>query len=228
MQPLEYEIVMKNTGSDPVAGTDLIDWLPWNGDGRNPATNFTGTTYLSSLTKVSGVDPSAILYSKQSQSLLTLPQDFDPQTINPSIVWCAQGQFGNAGCPSNITEVTGFRIQTSAMLPNEESKYLLVLIPSISNPNKPGDIYTNKFMLRATGLALPVQSNNVPIIVVNGSIGNFVWLDKNGNGIQDNDESGFGNMKVELLDSLNNVVGTVFTDADGHYLLKIYCMEVIK
>ncbi len=51
-----------------------------------------------------------------------------------------------------------------------------------------------------------------------GSIGNFVFRDSNGNGIQDAGEAGVAGVKVQLLDPLGTVIGEVTTGVDGGYL----------
>ncbi len=51
----------------------------------------------------------------------------------------------------------------------------------------------------------------------NGSVGDRVWLDANGNGVQDAGETGLNGVTVQLLDSSNNVVGTATTSGDGNY-----------
>lgn len=50
------------------------------------------------------------------------------------------------------------------------------------------------------------------------SIGNFVWLDANMNGIQDEGEAGIPNVTVHVYDCEDNDMGTMVTDADGYYL----------
>ncbi|MES2719002.1 MAG: SdrD B-like domain-containing protein [Pseudomonadota bacterium] len=50
------------------------------------------------------------------------------------------------------------------------------------------------------------------------SIGNRVWLDCNGNGLQDTGELGVAGVTVKLLNSTGGVVGTQTTDANGNYL----------
>ena len=58
-----------------------------------------------------------------------------------------------------------------------------------------------------------------------GCLGNFIWLDKNANGIQDAGESGIAGAKVELLDSNGNpakdgygdLVAPQTTSSDGKY-----------
>lgn len=50
------------------------------------------------------------------------------------------------------------------------------------------------------------------------SIGDFVWEDINGNGIQDNGEPGLGQIHVELHDCLGNMLQSQTTSANGQYL----------
>ncbi len=51
------------------------------------------------------------------------------------------------------------------------------------------------------------------------SIGNYVWLDENGDGIQDAGEAGIPNVTVQLWNAAHtNVIATTYTDANGGYL----------
>lgn len=50
-----------------------------------------------------------------------------------------------------------------------------------------------------------------------GRIGDFVWLDNNGNGMQNTGESGVANVQVSLLNCNGNVLRTATTDASGYY-----------
>ncbi len=52
---------------------------------------------------------------------------------------------------------------------------------------------------------------------VGGSIGDFVWMDSNWNGIQDTGEPGISNVTVNLYDVLNNLIATAVTQ-NGYYL----------
>ena len=56
-----------------------------------------------------------------------------------------------------------------------------------------------------------------PSCILKATIGDFVWNDVNKNGIQDNGEYGVSRVKVDLLDSGNNVVKTTTTDSSGKY-----------
>jgi hypothetical protein len=51
-----------------------------------------------------------------------------------------------------------------------------------------------------------------------GSIGDKVWLDENGNGIQDTGEPGFENVQVVLQDCSGNIISTQYTNPGGQYL----------
>ncbi len=50
-----------------------------------------------------------------------------------------------------------------------------------------------------------------------GSIGNFVWLDNNNDGIQDNAEGGMDEVRVELLNGEGEIVAATTTNSDGSY-----------
>ena len=52
------------------------------------------------------------------------------------------------------------------------------------------------------------------------SMGDRVWLDSNGNGLQDSGEAGFANVTVKLLNASGAVVATTTTDAAGNYLFQ--------
>jgi hypothetical protein len=49
------------------------------------------------------------------------------------------------------------------------------------------------------------------------TIGNFVWNDLNGDGIQDGGEIGISGVAVTLYDSLDSSIGSTTTDASGYY-----------
>ena len=51
-----------------------------------------------------------------------------------------------------------------------------------------------------------------------GSIGDIVWLDIDGDGVQDIGESGISNVEIRLLDNLGNLLATTSTDSNGRYL----------
>ncbi|HIC79309.1 MAG TPA: calcium-binding protein, partial [Sulfurovum sp.] len=54
--------------------------------------------------------------------------------------------------------------------------------------------------------------------VVLGTVGDYVWLDSNRNGLQDSDELALKDIEVKLYDKTNKLIASVKTDASGKYL----------
>src|SRR5699024_2053600 len=50
------------------------------------------------------------------------------------------------------------------------------------------------------------------------AVGDYVWIDSNGNGIQNKGEDPLPGVTVQLLDEDGHVVATTKTDKDGRYL----------
>ncbi|MCX8056048.1 MAG: CIA30 family protein, partial [Ignavibacteria bacterium] len=55
------------------------------------------------------------------------------------------------------------------------------------------------------------------IYKIKGSIGDFVWFDANGNGIQDAGETGLAGITVKLYDCSDNLISTTTTNSQGKY-----------
>ncbi len=53
----------------------------------------------------------------------------------------------------------------------------------------------------------------------NYAIGDLLWYDADGNGLQDSGEVGIGGVTVKVYDSTNTLVGTAVTDPDGSWLV---------
>lgn len=71
----------------------------------------------------------------------------------------------------------------------------------------------NRGFAAAIGDTIPITAFT-PLF---GRIGDFVWDDKNQNGIQDGDELGIENVTVKLYDGDGNLIATKTTDANGKY-----------
>lgn len=82
--------------------------------------------------------------------------------------------------------------------------------------------------------AITLVGNNEPLVAVDGDgnngnqtldfgfrsdakLGNYVWNDVNGNGVQDGTEAGVSNITVTLYNSAGAPIGTTVTDANGFY-----------
>ncbi len=98
---------------------------------------------------------------------------------------------------------TGARVQTPDANNNPEEGYEIIYSSS-SNQGRFGK-YNSLGDVEIFEIVPPIE------------IGNLVWLDKDGDGIQDGDEPGIAGVDVELLDSNGVVVATATTDANGGY-----------
>ena len=60
-----------------------------------------------------------------------------------------------------------------------------------------------------------------PMTQTDTILGNRVWQDKNGNGIQDPREGGIGGICVDLLDANGKSLGQTTTDSNGYYAFNV-------
>jgi uncharacterized repeat protein (TIGR01451 family) len=154
----------------------------------------------------------------------------------------------NTGTPASNT--TAIKWVMPALNPNDSYHFTLDLK---ARNNKETDKYTNNFSARApsvvsgapTQLELPIISNDVTIVVVDGSIGDRVWYDTNRNGLQDSGELGIPNVPVKLTyagpdgilgdgsnaASADDQIFTTITNATGDYIFNFlpagtYSVEV--
>ncbi len=81
-------------------------------------------------------------------------------------------------------------------------------------------ITPQQFVGEVKGVVVPDNTSNMTIdagLYLPSSLGNFVFLDINADGIQDPDEPGIANVTVNLLDAFGNIVITTLTDSNGFY-----------
>ncbi len=79
------------------------------------------------------------------------------------------------------------------------------------------ELYTRNINIafgKATGFGEIIATCGLPEI----EIGNLVWKDVNGNGIQDANENGFAGISLNLFDENCAIIGSTVTDARGNYV----------
>jgi len=134
------------------------------------------------------------------------------QPVNLSSISSASGYYEFTGlCKGNYT------VAVNA----DSSNYLglVVTSPVSSNGNDNNDSDSNNPVSTAVTLsddATPNQTVDFGYIKL-GRIGDFVWEDKNNNGIQDIGEMGIANVKVDLFDCAGKFIATTNTDVNGKY-----------
>ncbi|ADV45591.1 conserved repeat domain protein [Nitratifractor salsuginis DSM 16511] len=249
-----FRMDVRNGKSGEITDLDIIDILPFIGDGddgaiqfndlalkRKVPTNYHGT--LAFHEADFGQHPGSSTECDYNQ-LDYYYTNADPKTINiaPTVgdandvnsnssIWCQGDANGPNGCtiPStgftftDNSEVTAVRVRGPRM---EAQAICQFRVHVTVDDNLMGDNYSNSAGASATGITLPVLSNSVAVPIVGSSLGDYVWYDKNKDGIQDNDEHGISGVKVDLLDASGNPVNdpttgqpyVVTTDANGKYL----------
>ena len=213
----KWQVSLVNTvppGDDaPVENPDIIDVLPKNGEADS---NFNGSLSFVSAKVVNGGDKVRIQYTKDPNVKL------DPRDQG-STVWCDAPTSNDEGCPKELAEVTGLRIQRPGKFVSSDK--ITVEVAMKGEGNAKGDVYVNRAFAVAQGLQFPVGPIARPERVVESSIGDYTWWDTNRNGIQDE----FGGapekpapgvtVKLEGTDDLGNKVALETTTNDaGRYL----------
>ncbi|MEM6251358.1 MAG: hypothetical protein AAF821_00420 [Cyanobacteria bacterium P01_D01_bin.156] len=155
-----YELKYANTGTVDVGTGDFIDILPYIGDGRTPATNYSGSLEFFSIT---GTNGETFRYTNATPASIS----FDPEdaTNQPggATQWCTLPQLGTAGCPTTVADVTATRIATPAFLKNTPTRTLVITMDT--DGNQSGDVYTNVWGGRVEDLLGLLESNAVPVSV---------------------------------------------------------------
>ncbi|MFC4224454.1 DUF11 domain-containing protein [Lysinibacter cavernae] len=181
---LRWTLAIRNATAVPIDSLDVIDILPFSGDGRTPPSGFAGdfsaisvenlptglTAYVTDVPPVDLDTRDGIGDSRLDPGAVT-----DTWFVPPGTgVWaCTLAQLGTAGCPT-AASVTAIRFasdyaQSGVLAPNETASWDLVLTPT---GNATGNQYTNRYVARVNPevLQLPVNSPDVPIRVVAPSV----------------------------------------------------------
>ncbi len=81
----------------------------------------------------------------------------------------------------------------------------------------PGDLADDELNGHIQDAGADEDDHDVAVIVVVGGLGDQVWKDLDGDGIQDDGEPGIQGVYVTLSDCDGNEVATTFTDINGNY-----------
>jgi hypothetical protein len=132
--------------------------------------------------------------------------------------------FSNKGATPFVNSEAGWTIDIiTSPLPNELSGLAPSPVDQGGNDNADSDGQTNLLAGRSRARVLPQtpSGGNDDLTRDFGfaplRIGDLVWRDNNGNGVQDSGEPGIANVVVRLFDSANAMIGQQTTDANGNY-----------
>lgn len=122
--------------------------------------------------------------------------------------------------------ITGLRFTTPALMGDSGGKAVRIQLSPLGNIGgtpqldengkvtaaSTGDIYTNNFGGRVPELSLQVISNDASVAIVPSTLGNRVWLDSNGNGLQESSETGLAGVEVKLTCGSASITTTTLAD----------------
>jgi uncharacterized repeat protein (TIGR01451 family) len=210
-----YRLKVKNTGNVPFSQIKMMDLLPTPGDKYVVNCNSRGSTipiYLTSalpLGNASTIEYSTNYLPTRGSYLNLIPDN----TIgcNSAAVWNTYPMIpGNAVTIQNQKSI---RIDfASYTLPagQTETYFFSAQVPPGATA---GSVGWNSFAATASQNSiqtLGAESRKVCVNIIDsgcGCIGNFVWFDANGNGLQDPGETGINGCTITLYDAANNPVG---------------------
>ena len=236
---MEFEIGVRNGSTDvPLTNLDIIDILPFNGDGvmgsftftpslptivsrnRTPATNFSGTFVFDSMSfndNGGQCDAGNITYwfTEEAGPLNISPVHGSNAIPAGSNNWCEGTDSGpNGACGFSNTTVTAIRVRGIDMA-TSATCYLKLKFATQGNVHD--DIYSNTASAKAIGVTNAVLSNTVSAKVFASSIGDKVWFDEDKDGVQDVGEPGIDGVTVNLYDSVGTLIATTITSGGGLY-----------
>ncbi len=194
----------------------------------NAPLNFNGSTYTTTVTLISGE--------------MNLDLDFGFQYAPSSIsgyAWLDNNGDGFSAGESNISDVEVDLFMASGQFIastvtdsdgeyifdtlNPGSYYVVFTQPSglVTTVLNGDSTVENDIVDGATDLIWLQANTNITDINAGyfaySTIGDYIWLDTNRNGLQDIDESGIPNLSLRLIDLNTNLFFFGSTDADGYY-----------
>lgn len=156
--PIQFRLNWGRGGST-TDNSDLIDVLPYNGDGRTPATSYTGSYGLAVAPVIvnDGSPASTVYYTSAAPATISPdPNDASNALAGGSTVWCTQAQLGNAGCPASLANATALRIVSGAVQADGVIRSTTITLNTTGN--RQGDVYSNTFSMRGTINGTPLVS----------------------------------------------------------------------
>ena len=266
---INFVMDIRNNKDGDISDLDSIDLLPFKGDSekvikfndivvkRTTATQYHGVLKFKSASFAQHPQSQTVCdatnikyyYTNEDPTKVNMaPTVSDENKLdNAKSIWCEGDATGPNGCTitsksftfTDNSEVTAVRVRGATMQKQATCQFKVNV--SVKD-NLEGDNYTNSTGASATGITLPVLSNSKAVTIVGSSLGDYVWYDKNADGIQDSDEVGMSGVSVKLLDEAGNPIKNpatpsedyvVVTDAKGKYSFDLlssgnYIVEFVK
>ncbi len=176
--------------TEPAAAGHPVTGVALTGDGRTPPSAFTGDLNFLGAVAPAGA---TILYSADDPTTISR----DPAVADSATTWCDAAAGGTAvaaglapaagtnPCPADATEVTAVHFDLGT-LDKGATELLEVHLETVGATC--GDIWTNNFGARTSGLLLPIRSNDVSVMA--GFCDPAIDIEKDTNGLQSDEPTG--------------------------------------
>ncbi len=228
-----WKLTWANTsGQVDMLAPDVIDVLPWNGDG-DPGSLSRRALIPSSYAGAHGLSgplaqPTYTLgrtgsvtgtwyYSTQAPMTIS----HDPRAASNATPQAAGGTWLTAAeVAGTWSQVTAVRFVSGEQLLHATG--VTALIPERATSTVLNNVYVNRAMIfSATFPNQPLLSNEPFVMMPGFSLGDRVWSDLDGNGRFDaSTDTAVPGVTVEVLDGAGAVVATTTTDANGRWFVQ--------
>ena len=187
---ITYKVVYQNNADSTVPEFQILDILPYNGDGRG--TSYNGTYTLKNVNVTSTGDETSVdnltLYTTTSPDARRItPKD---ESIGVSEIW-QEKEIG-----AEINEAV-----TVIALKGEVGRNtnLEIEITLQTTNNRGGDVYYNQATAQIRKDIEVITTSSTKVETVKREVSGTIWYDTNENGVIDTDESRANRIEVELL-----------------------------
>ena len=207
---IKYKIIYENKTDEVVSDFQLLDILPYIGDGRG--SNFSGTYTLKNVNIIQTVNNinqeinNLTLYTTNSDDVKAI--DAKNEEIGTSSIW-EKISTGEVNKDSKAIAIKG-------AVSGQTKIEIEITLQTIGNNAK--DIYSNSAMAQVYSNSEQMESSIVNSMIVYRSIEGKVWQDSNYNGLIDEGEKYLSEVTLKLVDTSNNQeVASTKTNENGEY-----------
>ncbi|KQZ83133.1 hypothetical protein ASD56_12450 [Microbacterium sp. Root166] len=209
---------------------DIIDVLPWNGDGNSASgsardqyeSDYSGIveltgplpapTYVRGGTGVGNAVSGTWYYSLNAPPTL----NHDPRNASNANPEAPGGVWRTAAEITDFADVTAVRFVSGEFLP--VSSRVRALISMVSVSSDLDNVYVNRAMIfSGTFPDQPLLSSEPFVLMPGFTLGDLVFSDRNGNGRVDGNERGIPGVSVQVLNAAGDVVATRVTNSAGRW-----------
>lgn len=191
----------------------------WNGNGDNISI-FDASTGSVTSQNTGGVDwvPIDMAYLDTDGNFYgihaTLLYKYDPQSnsVSTSTITGPLADGYNSGTNSAYYGAAWSANDGYIYTTNSQSGHMYKINVSSGTSLFVGQAEAN--LQKSDGASCPLTEAPLP---ETGSLGNFVWIDADGDGVQDVDETGLPDVRVSLYGADNPFIDSTTTDANGEY-----------